>query len=480
MNKQFKFIFSAAFSCLLMLVLMVPQKSSAQSLDFTGGIKNEYDYEEYIFLTGKPIKFTGTNKDVSVTIKENKGKLTETYKLTLTGPNGEKLTRNYAYTYDVTNYDQIGQSTATGSVTKFTEKIVANNRTYTLADYQLSDSAVTDKRPASDYYAGNAIARKTYTSVGSGKKAQPEEITIHINSRDEGYENFWGSAETQITDYEIYFADGKIGTVKNKISTAKSRVLEYNESDASLSSFKGNYKTISSADTLSEYEYDLPDASGKVALEIEYMPKIEMLKIPKFRDLSSSWARESIEKLYSLGILDDQSNFYSPNTPEERYNFAIAIGKAIDIRVLEEKKTKTKTATTIFKDVKRSMKDYNYLEAAVKKGVIFGITPQTFEPDGYLTREQAATILVRALGLEGKAPDPNYATEYKDDYKISDYARDSIYVATEIGLLQGDDGYFYPKSTLTRAESAAIIERFLRYLETDLKENYRDNILFYN
>lgn len=156
----------------------------------------------------------------------------------------------------------------------------------------------------------------------------------------------------------------------------------------------------------------------------------------------------------------------------------MAIGKAIDIRVLEEKKKKA-TTTTIFKDVKRTMKDYNYLEAAVKKGVIFGITPQTFEPDGFLTREQAATILVRALGLEGKAPDPNFATSYGDDYKISDYARDSVYVATELGLLKGDGGNFNPKGILTRAESAAIIERFLRYLETDLKENYRDNILFY-
>jgi len=462
-----------------MLGLIMPQKSSAQSLDFTGGIKNEYDYEEYIFITGEPIKFTGTSKNISVTTKESKGKLTETYKLTLTGPKGEKLARNFAYTYDVTNYDQIGQSTATGNVTKFTEKITINNATYTLADYQLSDSSVTDKRPASDYYAGNAIARKTYTTVvGSGRNAKTEEITVHIDSRDEGYENFWGAAETQITEYEIQFGDGEIGTVTNKVSTAKSRVLEYNESDASLSSFKGNYKTISSADTLSQYEYDLPKTSGTVSLEIEYMPKIEMLKIPKFRDLSSNWAREQIEKLYSLGILDDQSNFYSPNTPEQRYDFAVAIGKAIDIRVLEEKKKKA-TTTTIFKDVKRTMKDYNYLEAAVKKGVIFGITPQTFEPDGFLTREQAATILVRALGLEGKAPDPNFATSYGDDYKISDYARDSVYVATELGLLKGDGGNFNPKGILTRAESAAIIERFLRYLETDLKENYRDNILFY-
>lgn len=87
---------------------------------------------------------------------------------------------------------------------------------------------------------------------------------------------------------------------------------------------------------------------------------------------------------------------------------------------------------------------------------------------------------MRALGLEGKAPEPGYTTDYKDDYKITDYARDAIYVATELGLMSGSDGYFNPKATLTRAQSSAIIERFLRYLESDLKENYRDNILFFN
>src|SRR5690606_14440179 len=130
-----------------------------------------------------------------------------------------------------------------------------------------------------------------------------------------------GATETQITDFEIEFDDGTIGTVKNKVSTSKSRTLEYNENDASLSSFYGNYKTISSADSLSEYEYDLPDSEGTVASNIDYMPKLEMLKIPKFRDLSSNLAREQIEKLYSLGISDDQSNFYSPTTPVQRYDF---------------------------------------------------------------------------------------------------------------------------------------------------------------
>lgn len=466
------------FTMMLLALTALPKQSFAQSIDLTGGIKNEYQYEEYVFLSGKPIKFTGTSKSVSVTTKENKGKLTETYKFTLTGPNGEKLTRNFAYTYDVENYDQIGQSTATGDVSKYTEKIVIGAQTFTLVDYQLSKSTVTDKRPASDYYAGEAIARKTYTVAKDGK----ESVTVQIDSRNEGYENFWGATETQITEYNYTFENKgvvKEGTVTNTVSTTKSRTTEYNENTASLSSFNGNYKTISTADTVSKYEYDLPTTSGTVALDIEYMPKVEMLKIPKFRDLASSWAKGNIESLYALGILDDDSNFFSPSTPMLRYDFAIAIGKAIDLRVLEDtSKRKSKVPTkAIFRDVSKSKKDYDYLVASVQKGVITGTTPATFLPDSFLTREQAATILVRALGLEGKAPDPGYSTNFSDDYKISDYARDSVYIAEQIGLMSGSYGKFNPKGTLTRAEASAIIDRFLNHLETNLKQNYRDDMM---
>lgn len=463
---------------LSVVAMYLPERTAAQTIDLYGGIKNEYTYEEVLFLTGKPIKFTGTSKNASVTVKESKGKLTETYKFTLTGPAGEKLTRNFTYVSDVTNYDQIGQSTATGEVTKYTEKITIGKATYTLSDYQLSKSDVTDKRPASDYFSGNAIARKTYT-VTNGK--QTGVIEVNVDSRNEGYENFWGATETQITDYEIVFENGSIGTVKNRVSTTKSRTLNYEENAGSLSSFKGGYVVISAADSISEYTYDLPKGSGTVELETEKMPRIERLIVPKFRDLANHQAKESIEKLYSLGIFTDNSNFFSPNTPMQRYDFAIAIGKAIDLRVLEEKTTK-KTTSSIFKDVKRTAKDYNYLVAAVNKGVIFGTSSTTFDPEGFLTRQQAATILVRALGLEGKAPDPGYSTDYRDDHKISDYARDGVYVVSELGLMTGDTvtGNFNPKDRLTRAQSALIIIRFLEYLENDLKQNYRDDILFFD
>ncbi|MGE7946668.1 S-layer homology domain-containing protein [Lysinibacillus sp. NPDC093688] len=462
----------------------IPENASASSSETTGAVKNEYTYEEAVFITGTPIIFKGTSRDIKITQKESKGKLTETYSMKLTASNGATLTRNIAYESDVVDYATIGQKTSNGVVKKYTEKIVAGKTTYTLVDYQFSQGTVTDNRVASDYFSGNVISRKTYSyQSGTGKNAVQNTVAIDTDSRHAGYENFWGATETQITEAVYNYSDGKTSHVKNRLSTSKSRVLNYEENLGTLGSFDGGYAVVSEKDVISEYTYDLASGQkGTLDLDTEYMPTIERLIIPKFRDLSNHYAKQAIEKLYSLGIYSEASNFYSPNTPMKRIDFSTSIGKAVDLRVMAEPKTKkSKTTTSIFKDIKRTVKDYAYIESAVQKGIIKGVSPEYFKPDNPITRAQAATIYVRALGLENKAPDPGYITKFKDDAQIPTYARDGIYIVNELGLMTGDPaGRFNPNQPLTRAEASVVLERFLNYLEGDLKQNYRDDILFFN
>lgn len=461
----------------------IPFNASAASLETTGAVKNEYTYEEAVFLSGIPVIFKGTSKDIKIAQKESKGKLTETYSMKLTASNGATLTRNIAYESDVVDYAVLGQKTSNGEVKKYTEKITIGAITYSLVDYQFSQGTVTDNRAASDYYSGNIISRKTYAfETGKGKNAVQNTVTIETDSRHAGYENFWGATETQITESVYSYSDGKTSHVKNRLSTSKSRVLNYEENLGSLGSFEGGYAVVSEKDVISEYTYDLSSGQkGTLDLDTEYMPTIERLIIPKFRDLTTHYAKEAIEKLYSLGIYSDSSNFFSPNTPMKRIDFTTAIGKAVDLRVFEEKKSKKTPTTSVFKDLKRSIKDYGYIESALNKGIIKGVSADYFKPDNAINRAQAATIFVRALGLENRAPDPGYLTKFTDDKQIPNYARDGIYIANELGLMIGDAaGRFNPNKPLTRAEASVVLERFLKYLEDDLKQNYRDDILFFN
>ncbi|QTD41071.1 S-layer homology domain-containing protein [Sporosarcina sp. Te-1] len=479
LTKPFRPLILAA--AMLVSVFLVSPRAEAKPPDFNGGVLNEYTYEEVFFLTGQPVTFKGK---ATVSEKESNNQLTSTYRFTLDGPNGAKLTRSVVFVADLEKREDKGQTTSNSAIKSFTEKVTLGDKTsYTLDDYQFSQGTVIDNRPASDYYSGNIVGRKIY-KVKQGTSKEEKLVTVHFTGRNMGYENFWGATETQLIDYEIVMPNGQSGFVTSKVADSKTKRLQYEPHDPSLSSFTGGHAVVSESNMIGEYTYNLPygGGTGKIKLSQERTPKIERLIVPKFRDLNSHWAKDHIEKLYSLGVFDESTQFFSPNTPMKRYQYTVGILKAVDIRVLEDPKSKKKVAkTSIFKDVSAKDPDYLYIESAVQKGIVTGVTPDTFNPNGPITRVQAVAILVRALGMEGRAPSPGFKTHYADDRKIADWAKDSVYVATELGLISGDQfNRFNPNEPLTRAQAAKLTDRFLDFLENDLKQNYRDDVFFFN
>lgn len=473
-----KWIQLFAFSVVLLLVFssFSIKTYASNQVDITGGVKNEYDYEEYVFITGEPVKFVGTGSDVKVTVSDSKGKRVIKYTYKLKNENGDTLNRTIQYEGVLTEYPSVMQTLLNGTITKATETIKINGVTYSLVDFQFSNGVTIDNPPASNYYAGNIIAKKIYEkSVGRSK----ERIVVNIESHSEGYDNYWGSTETQITTQQFLFADGSEGFVENRLTSSKMKSLTYQENSASLSSFIGGYILNTYADMYSQYKYDFGKGENIVYAQASYTPVIERLLIPKLRDLSGySYAKSSIEQLQSLKIYDENTEYFQPKLPMQRYDFTIAVSKAINLRVMEE--PLKKEYVTIFKDVSRTTKDYQYLVAAYNKGVIKGVSATNFSPNGNLTREDAVTILIRALGLEGRLQDAQLISKYKDQKDISAYARAAVIEATRIGLVQGDDkGFFNPKKPLNRADASILISRFLNYLNDDLNRNYQEDILFF-
>ena len=474
--KKWLFQINIVIIFVLLLSLLPVNAKASNQVDITGGVKNEYDYEEYVFISGKPVKFSGSGKDIKITSKDSKGKRITTFVYSLENEKGDSLDRKITYEADVKQFILIGQTVQNGTVTKVSEEMEIDGITYTLLDYQFSNGITIDNRPASDYYAGNIIATKTYEKEAS--RNRKERIVVNILSKNEGYTNFWGSTETQITTQEIHFADGKVGLVENRISSNKARTLNYQENSASLSSFPGGYVVNSQASMVSQYKYDFGNGEQIVTARADYTPVIERLPVPKFRDTANHFAQTAIEQLYSLGIYEEDLEYFNPSLFMNRYDFTISIGKAINLRVFEEP-LKDDT-TRLFKDVARTEKDYQYLVSAYNKGVIKGVSATNFNPEGDLTREQAATILIRALGLEGRVQDSQVLLKYSDRNQVSAYAEAAVIEATRIGLMQGNDrGQFIPQGKLTRAEAALVVARFLDYLNRDLNNNYQNNILFY-
>ena len=110
----------------------------------------------------------------------------------------------------------------------------------------------------------------------------------------------------------------------------------------------------------------------------------------------------------------------------------------------------------LFPDVKDSHWGEKEIAYLAHQRVISGYPSGIFHPEGNITREQVALMLVRQLNLN---VDDVQAVSYKDVSENSYYYR-AIAAATHEGILTGrSEGYFNPKETLTRAEAAAVLTR---------------------
>lgn len=94
--------------------------------------------------------------------------------------------------------------------------------------------------------------------------------------------------------------------------------------------------------------------------------------------------------------------------------------------------------------------EVNYL---VSKGIITGYPGGEFRPNQLLTREEAATMVGRALNLDGTKRQTPFL-----DVSPSSYASGYIASGYQKGIIQGDgQGLFRPSDHMTRLEMAYII-----------------------
>lgn len=93
-----------------------------------------------------------------------------------------------------------------------------------------------------------------------------------------------------------------------------------------------------------------------------------------------------------------------------------------------------------------------------------GVSETEFAPDKEITREQVAAMILRYANYKGIAPTGNWVIEleYADTAEISDYAVEGVMYCSINSIMQGKSGNrFAPKDSATRAEIAAILNRFI-------------------
>jgi len=115
-----------------------------------------------------------------------------------------------------------------------------------------------------------------------------------------------------------------------------------------------------------------------------------------------------------------------------------------------------------FDDV--SLEDYFYREVGIAKavGLAKGVGDNMFNPYSDITREDMMVLVCNILKAKGKLPyneTKSQAELYADFDDVSEYAKQSVAALVDAGIIKGDGKNINPKSKLTRAEAAAVIYR---------------------
>ena len=176
----------------------------------------------------------------------------------------------------------------------------------------------------------------------------------------------------------------------------------------------------------------------------------------QFVDLQSvPWAQEAINKLCEKGIVSGYGdNTFAPDNTVTRAEFTKMIVLAAGD--IEGK------AFAGFADVSAADWFAPYIEKAASAGLVSG-NGNLFMPNGFISREDAALILYRLL-----APNNSFSESesFSDESDISDYALEAIKTLAGAKIISGmGDGTFSPKTTLTRAQAAVLINSALSNLQ---------------
>lgn len=192
--------------------------------------------------------------------------------------------------------------------------------------------------------------------------------------------------------------------------------------------------------------------------------------------IGHSWARDFLDTLYSKGIMKNKETLrFETNEPITRGEFVSLIVKALNLP-LNYEGTGTFTDVTRVNPLSFGLYEYKYIETAARAGIARGMLQGRFQPNNPITREDAASLIARALNLNLSSADTrvlaNLEKQFTDANDINTYARAAVDAVVKKKLMEGKPSvtsnpgdkptyYFDPKANLTRAEASVIIMKML-------------------
>lgn len=260
----------------------------------------------------------------------------------------------------------------------------------------------------------------------------------------------------------LVWPDGNQLTISNFLNPVKITITSPIGSTAGLDSNKlGSYRFN---EMLRYWEFistDYNPDTGQSIFSTNRLGSFAILEASRaFTDIAKHWARNDIEIMAARHVVRGLTpETFGPNETVTRGQFTVMLVRALGL---------TEIAGEVkFKDMPPDYWCADAVGSAVKMGLVAGYSKELFGPNDPITREQMAAMLVRAMRFNSNKPLPNGDTalgRFTDNTAIAPWARDSVAIVAQEGLMRGQDGgKFAPKALTTRAEAATVMVRLLGY-----------------
>jgi len=183
----------------------------------------------------------------------------------------------------------------------------------------------------------------------------------------------------------------------------------------------------------------------------------DTIHIP-LNDIDGHWAEAFIEKLIILGAISGYPDgTFRPDNRITRAEFVSILIKAFELQA-------PRTGED-FADIAGHWAA-GAIATAAHHDIVKGYGDNLFGPDGYITREQMALMLVKAVGVNLV----DESTLFADDSSISEWARGALAAAANNGIINGyPDNTVRPQENASRAEAVTMIVNAMDKLNTETK-----------
>ncbi len=268
----------------------------------------------------------------------------------------------------------------------------------------------------------------------------------------------------EIVNYSYYWINVDLPKVDKIIDLDKAYEALYTKGDMVLRYIKqydysaGMEKSeIKLAYVLDNF-YGMIDANTGTIIGYDGKELLDVYEPFSFTDIEGHAAEADIQLLLEVGVLDPVSSEFAPDENILQKDFVKMLVKSME----------PPYRYYPMYDMSKPEAEYDYYyQTAIQKKLI---TERDKNPDGYVTKQDAAKMLVRALGYGYIADKANlFVMPFEDSNQIARSYRGSVVIADELGIFKAVERKFGPKKLLTRGESATALVNYLK-VDTTINE----------